>query len=120
MSFERSATQELVAIIEAGPDLAEHGVVRFRLRDLCALVEERFGVTYGEQGLSKLIKNLGFHRISARPQHPKSEPEIQAEYKKKFHELVGDAVGDRAAECPIEIWFADKARVGQKGQLTRQ
>jgi transposase len=74
--------QELVAIIEAGPDLAEHGVVRFRLCDLCALVEERFGVTYHEQGLSKLIKKLGFRRISARPQHPKSDPEIQAEYKK--------------------------------------
>ncbi len=74
--------QDLVAIIEAGPDLAEHGVVRFRLRDLCALVEARFGVTYGEQGLSKLIKKLGFRRISARPQHPKSDPEIQAEYKK--------------------------------------
>ena len=40
--------QELAAIIEAGPDLAEHGVVRFRLCDLCALVEERFGVTYQE------------------------------------------------------------------------
>ena len=37
--------QELAALIEAGPDLAEHGVVRFRLCDLCALVEERFGVT---------------------------------------------------------------------------
>jgi transposase len=34
--------------------------------------------------------------------------------------MVGDAVGERAAECPIEIWFADEARVGQKGQLTRQ
>ena len=74
--------QELVAIIEAGPDLTEHGVVRFRLCDLCALVEERFGVTYGERGLSKLIRKLGFRRISARPQHPKSDPEIQAEYKK--------------------------------------
>ena len=51
--------QELAALIEAGPDLAKHGVVRFRLCDLCALVEERFGVTYGEQGLSKLIKKLG-------------------------------------------------------------
>lgn len=72
--------QELAAIIEAGPDLAEHGVVRFRLCDLCALVEERFGVTCGEQGLSKLIKKPGFRRN--RPQHPKSDPEIQAEYKK--------------------------------------
>ena len=74
--------QELAAIIEAGPDLAEHGVVRFRLCDLCALVEERFGVTYEERGLSKLIRRLGFRKISARPQHPKSDPETQAEYKK--------------------------------------
>ena len=74
--------QQLAAIIEAGPDLAEHGVVRFRLCDLCALVEERFGVTYEERGLSKLIRRLGFRKISARPQHPKSDPEIQAEYKK--------------------------------------
>ena len=74
--------QELAAIIEAGPDLAEHGVVRFRLCDLCALVEERFGITYEERGLSKLIRRLGFRKISARPQHPKSDPEIQAEFKK--------------------------------------
>ena len=100
--------RELAALIEAGPDLAEHGVGRWRLRDLCALVEARFGVTYHEQGLSKLIKRLGsppaglegrrsglscrlfaamrlqtgIRRISARPQHPKSDPENQAAFKK--------------------------------------
>ena len=74
--------QELAALIEAGPDLAEHGVVRWRLHDLCVWVEEHFGVTYHEQGLSKLIKRLGFRRISARPQHPKSDPENQAAFKK--------------------------------------
>ena len=66
----------------AGPGLAEHGVVRFRLYDLCAWVEKRFSVTYHEQGLSRLIKRLGFRRISARPQHPKSDPESQAAFKK--------------------------------------
>ena len=74
--------QELAALIEAGPELAEHGVVRWRLRDLCVWVEKRFGVTYHEQGLSKLIKRLGFRRISARPQHPKSNSESQAAFKK--------------------------------------
>ena len=34
--------QELAAIIEAGPDLVEHGVVRFRLCDLCAVGEGTF------------------------------------------------------------------------------
>jgi transposase len=74
--------RELAALIETGPELAEHGVVRWRLRDLCTWVEARFGVTYHEQGLSKLIKRLGFRRISARPQHPKSNPEDQAAFKK--------------------------------------
>ena len=83
MCHENEAQQqELAAIIDAGPDLAEHGVVRFRLCDLCALVEERFGVIYEERGLSKLIRRLGVRKISARPQHPKSDPDLQAEYKK--------------------------------------
>ncbi len=90
--------QELAAIIEAEPDLTEHGVVCFRLRDLCALVEERFGVTYGKRGLSKLIRKLGFRRISARPQHPKSDPEIQAEYKKNSRIWSGKRL---ATELPI-------------------
>jgi transposase len=50
--------QELAALIEAGANPAEHGVVRFRLRDLCAWVEKRFCVVYHEQGLSKLIKRV--------------------------------------------------------------
>ena len=61
-------------MIEAGPDLAEHGVVRWRLRDLCALVAERFSVTYHEQGLSKLIKRLGFRCQSASSRDPLSAP----------------------------------------------
>jgi transposase len=46
------------------------------------LVKERFGVSYQQSSMAKLIKKLGFRRISARPQHPKSDPEIQTEYKK--------------------------------------
>lgn len=48
--------RELAAIIETGPDLAERGVVRFRLCGLCALVKERFGVTSQQRSMAKLIK----------------------------------------------------------------
>ena len=81
-------------------------MVRFRLRDLCALVEKRFGVSYQESSMAKLIKKLGFRRISARPQHPKSDRDIQIEYK-KIPKWVREAIGDRAAGCLIEIWFAE-------------
>ena len=46
------------------------------------MVERRFGVRYRERGMGKLVRALGFSRISARPQHPKSDPEAQAEFKK--------------------------------------
>jgi transposase len=76
--------QELARCLESGPELAQDGVARWRLADLCALVERRFGVRYQERGMGKLVRALGFSRISARPQHPKSDPEAQAEFKKNL------------------------------------
>jgi putative transposase len=74
--------QELARCLENGPELARDGVVRWRLADLCDLVERRFGVRYQERGMGKLVRALGFSRVSARPQHPRSAPEAQAEFKK--------------------------------------
>ncbi len=76
--------RELARCLENGPELAQDGVVRWRLIDLCALVERRFGVRYQERGMGKLVRALGFSRLSARPQHPKSDPEAQAEFKKNW------------------------------------
>ena len=73
---------ELVGCLGSGPTIERDGVVRWRLTDLCALVERRFGVRYQERGMGKLVRALGFSRISARPQHPKSDPAAQAEFKK--------------------------------------
>ncbi len=78
----RSSSTSWRGCLESGPDLAQDGVVRWRLVDLCALVERRFGVRYQERGMGKLVRALGFSRISARPQHPRSDPEAQAEFKK--------------------------------------
>ena len=82
--LDREQQQELVRCLESGPDLTQDGVVRWRLVDLCALVERRFGARYQERGMGKLVRALGFSRVSARPQHPKSDPEQQAEFKKNL------------------------------------
>ena len=73
---------ELVGCLGSGPAIERDGVVRWRLADLCALVERRFGVRYQERGMGKLVRALGFSRISARPQHPRSDPQAQGEFKK--------------------------------------
>lgn len=74
--------QELVTIVEAGPDPRTDGVVRWRRIDLCAVVERRFGVRLAERTMGAVLHRLGFTRLSARPRHPQSDPEAQAQYKK--------------------------------------
>ncbi len=73
---------ELAELVETGPDPAVHGVVRWRRVDLQKVILERFGIDYHERTIGKLLKELGFSRISARPRHPGQDARVIAEYKK--------------------------------------
>jgi transposase len=73
---------ELAKIVEAGPDRARDGVVRWRRVDLKRVIAERFGVDFHERYVGKLLKKLGFSHISARPRHPVQDGEIVEAYKK--------------------------------------
>jgi transposase len=73
---------ELTQLIETGPDRALHGVVRWRRIDLKHLIAERFGVVYHERTVGKILHQLGFRHISARPRHPAQDERIVAEFKK--------------------------------------
>src|ERR671911_2431655 len=72
---------ELAQLVETGPDRAVHGVVRWRRVDLQRLIPERFGVAYHERTVGKILHQLGFRRISARPRHPAQDERIVAEFK---------------------------------------
>jgi transposase len=72
----------LKALVLRGPDLERDGCVAWRARDLCALVEERFGARYGESGMLKLLKGLDLSWQKARPVHPEADPKAQERFKK--------------------------------------
>ena len=72
----------LAAWVEAGPDAEKDGVVRWRRCDLQARIAAEFGVTLHERTVGKQLAALGFQRLSVRPQHPRSDPEAQAAFKK--------------------------------------
>jgi transposase len=74
--------RELAEVVETGPDPHTDGVVRWRRIDLKQVIEDRFGVVYAERSISKLLADLGFVHISARPQHPAQKPEVIAAFKK--------------------------------------
>ena len=73
---------ELVQIVEAGPDPAIDGVVRWRRVDLQRVIKARFSVDYHERHVGALLKELGFTRLSGRPQHPQQDEEMLRMSKK--------------------------------------
>jgi len=73
---------ELVAWLEAGPDPAMDGVVRWRRQDLKRRIATRFGVELHERTVGKYLAALGYRRLSVRPRHPRTDPEAQEAFKK--------------------------------------
>lgn len=83
---KRKLTAEQLAmlkdIVAAGPDPAIDTVVRWRCADIVKLIKARFDVEYHENSVGKLLHSLGFSHISARPRHPKQNPETIEAFKK--------------------------------------
>lgn len=73
---------ELATLVEAGPDPARHGVVRWRRIDLRDEIERRFGVTLHERSVGKVLAKLGYRRLSVRPRHPQADEAAQEAFKK--------------------------------------
>ncbi len=80
LSAEQEA--ELAALIEAGPEVARDGVVRWRCVDLGQLILTRWNIAYHERTIGKLLRRLGFRHISARPRHLGQDPAQIEEFKK--------------------------------------
>ncbi len=72
----------LQAIVEQGPILAIHGVVRWRLVDLIQWIWEEFRITLAKQTLSRELRALGYRKLSARPRHHAKSEAAVAAFKK--------------------------------------
>jgi transposase len=59
----------LAAMVESGPIPAVHGVVRWRLVDLCQWLFGEFRITVSTQTLSRELRAMGYRKLSARPRH---------------------------------------------------
>ena len=91
-TLSKDQMEELRRVVEAGPDPEKDGVARWRCADLKRVLGARFGVDLSEVSLGRCLRKLGFSHISARPRHPKQDPEAIATFKKKFS---GSRSGDR-------------------------
>jgi transposase len=73
---------ELARLVEAGPDRAVHGVVRWRRVDLRDELKRRFGVDLHERSVGRILAQLGYRRLSVRPRHREADEEAQETFKK--------------------------------------
>src|ERR1700731_5503828 len=72
---EQEAT--VAELVRKGPDLAKHGVVRWRRVDLARVIKTRFNVILAERSVGAMLRRLGFRRLSVRPRHPQQDPAAQ-------------------------------------------
>ncbi|WP_408901640.1 IS630 family transposase [Paracraurococcus ruber] len=110
----------LAVVLESGPTPAIHGVVRWRLVDLCQWMWEEHRVTVAKQTMSREVRVLGYRKLSARPRHHAQAEGAVDLFKTAFPRLEAVACEKGVAASAIEIWFADEARVGQKNKITRR
>ncbi len=73
---------QLAQLVEDGPGDHVPGLMRWRCVDLAARVKQRFGVDYHPATIARILHELDYSHISARPQHPKQDEEVIETFKK--------------------------------------
>ena len=97
-----------------------HGIVRWRRVDLQQIVAERFGVAYHERTIGKILKQLGFSHVSARPRHPAKDEETVAAFKKTLSRRDAEPSPRRPAERQAEHLVQGRSPHRPKNGLVRQ
>ena len=87
----------LAAIIESGPIAAVHGVVRWRIVDLCQWIFAEFRVVVSKQTLSRELRAMGYRKLSARPRHHAQADGAIEDFKKVFPRAWKRSVARRAS-----------------------
>lgn len=71
--------REIDGLVAKAP---EGTLVRWRCVDVKKEIEKRYGVILHERSVGKLLRRLGFCRMSVRPLHPQNDPEAVEAFKK--------------------------------------
>ena len=58
------------AVVWRGPDIEKDGVSSWTAKGLCRIVEQRYKVSYSENGMLKLLKSLDLAWQKTRPVPP--------------------------------------------------
>ena len=71
-------------MVEEGPKPYLDGVVRWRLIDLAAWLYENHEVSVDLSTVSRVLRDMGYRKLTARPRHFAQNPEAVTTFKKTF------------------------------------
>jgi len=74
----------LARVIEDGPVPYLDGVVRWRLCDLVSWLHTEFRITVSDSTVSRILREMGYRKLSARPRHHAQDPDAGEAFKKTF------------------------------------
>ncbi len=74
--------QALAEMVERGPIPAIHGVVRWRRCDLAQEIYERFGISVEESTIGRILRDMGYRKLTARPRHHAQNEYVVEDFKK--------------------------------------
>jgi len=98
--LEETHRAALAAVLESGPIPAIHGVVRWRIIDLCQWLWAEFQVRIAKQTLSRELRAMGFRKLSARPRHRAQAEGAVEDFKKVFPPFWTKSRATRASTQP--------------------
>jgi transposase len=111
--------KQLKQRIEIGP-LVNDQVANFDALSIKELIQKDYGAYFSTSGVYSLLHRIGFAWISTRPQHEKNNPAAMLQWKE---ETLPDAFKNACEthpDVPVEIWFQDEMRFGEKTSVTRR
>jgi transposase len=115
----RDWVQELARIVEAGPDPQIDGVVRWRQIDLVRIIKEHFGVVCSDSAVANYQSELDFFLHFRPPSVSRAGSKDHRWVQRNFTRTLAAHVAHLPKGKPIELWFQDEARIGQKNGRTR-
>ena len=94
--------------------------MRWRRVDLKRVIAEKFGVDFHERYVGTLLKKLGFSHVAQTGAILRRTARSSRPIKKLRSDALKAHLADLPPRTPVEIWFQDEARIGQKNGLVRQ
>ena len=110
---------QLVAWMDAGPDLEADEPCCWTVGDIRRWIKCRFDMDFTLEGVRRMIHRLDFRHMSPRPIHPRAKPEDQENFRQNFQQLAMAALPEGVSGKDVLVSFQDEARIGQKGMLSR-